>query len=156
MSKKNNYTLRWIVKKDMGDIESIDCSAFGESGWTKRKFVQALNQKNTIGLVCEYMRETRGYIIYTLRPDHIEVVRICVDPLYIGEGVGTKLIQRIIEKIEGGLRNTVKIVVPEDYLRCHLFLKKNGFKACKIIRGGIDELDSYEFVYKESVVSKPA
>lgn len=154
MSKRKNYSTRWLLNKDTTDVEHIECSAFGNGAWNKRKIRQILNKRNTVGLVCKYQEDIRGYIIYTLHRDHIEIVRIVVDPLYRREGVGTAMINRVIEKIGNNIKmEFIDIKVPEDNLDLQLFLKSNKFRACSIIKGGYEESDRYEFVYRESVFS---
>lgn len=154
MSKKKSYGTRWLLNKDIRDVEHIECSAFGTNAWSKRKISQTLNKKNTVGIVCEYKEEVRGYIIYSLYKDHIEIVRMVVDPLYRREGVGTAIINRMIEKIGRNIKmEFIDIKVPEDNLDLQLFLKNNKFRACSIIKGGYEESDKYEFVYRESVFS---
>ena len=140
--------MRWLIRRDLPSVCDIDENIYGDECWKRKDFVQTLSQKTTIGMTCEYKDQNLGYIIYTLNKDNIKIVRLCVDPLYMGEGIGTFMLKRMIEKIDtSSKRNRLTIDIDETNVIAQLFLRKCGLKADKIIRNGYNENDNYQFIY---------
>lgn len=99
-------------------------------------------------LVFEEEQYIKGYIIYRIFSEHIDIYEIYVDAHYRRDGIGTSLIAKLLGNLQREQREIIKISVRDNNLGLHLFLKNLGFIA------SINEKDPamYDFTYKIKAV----
>lgn len=142
-----NHYIRWISKskKDISAIMDIDDTIFGPKSYTREQYEMLLSRQSVLGLACEEKQLLMGFVVYEYMKKSIYIIKFGVDPLYREAGIGTALINRVKCSLNDEL-STLEISVPDNQLVSHLFLKKQGFLAKKVLR--IDgQADHYLFEY---------
>lgn len=143
-------SIRWMIRRDMPDILAIESAVFHWDAWTEEDFMVCLRQRNCIGMVAEIDDRVVGYMIYELHRDWLHLVNFAVDPKLHRQRIGTAMVDRLKSKLNHHQRHTIAMVVSENNLPMHLFLRANGFTATNVLRDYYDSgvtTDGYEFRY---------
>lgn len=141
--------IRWLIRRDMREVLCIEDESY-EFAWSEVDFLNALRQRNCIGMVAEYKHQVVGFMIYELHRHMIEVLKFAVDPEFRHRGIGHQLARRVIDKLTQQHRREVLITVRESNLPALLFLRKSGFRAESILQNHFWECeeDGYVMSYK--------
>lgn len=123
-----NLPIRWLIRRDMPDVLRIEQESYVEP-WSEEDFLNALRQRNCIGMVCESEKRILGFMIYELFKDRIDVLKMAVEHQSRRLGVGTSMVDRLSAKLHNQRRRCAKLVVSDSDLHAHLFLKSCGFSA---------------------------
>lgn len=142
--------IRWQIRRDMPFVLSIEEKSFADP-WDEDSVCSLLRRSNYIGMVAEREDATIGYMIYELKKRSLVLHRIAVDPAFRNEGVGSAMVQKLINKLSVDRRRVISITIPDTLLQAHMFFSKLGF----IASGNIVELneqseginEAYEFRY---------
>lgn len=127
---------RWLIRRDYP--QALVCL----DDWTEEQLKQSQQDTNTIGRVAEVGDQVVGVMIYRLREESVEILKLGVLEEWRRRGVGTQLVECIKTKIANYERRKLcNLVVDADNLGTHLFLKACGFKAC------VYDRDHYEFYF---------
>ncbi len=145
---KTRTHIRWMIRRDMPhvlDIANGSMTPAPDEEW----FLQQLRHRNVIGMVAEVGEDIRGYMIYELAKTYLEISTLAVSPRHRHESVGTQMLDKLKSKLSSHRRNCLQLTVPESNLDTQLFLRVQGFKAVKVLRGYFNETheDGYEFAY---------
>lgn len=89
------------------------------------------------GFVVEEGGEWTGLITFLCRGGEMEVTSL--DSLREGQGLGTKLLSRVIEAARKQKCNRVVLTTTNDNLNAIGFYQKRGFQLAAIHRGVVDE-----------------
>lgn len=140
--------IRWLIKRDLPEILAIEAASFAIP-WVEEDFTKALRGRNVIGMACELGEQIVGYMIYELHTKKLNVLKLAVDPTLLRRSIGAQLIAKLLSKLSNARRDHLTITVRETNLAAQLFLKKQGFKAQKIVRRFYDDTreDGIPFVY---------
>lgn len=133
----NNLRIVWMVNRHFQEISDIDRTLYGEDdGYLVKDLREKTKPGNNkepgyVGIVAQDTIGTvYGYCVYLSTDSHIMIDRLVVDPIYSHNGIGTKLINNIIDKTKSTFeQRKIRIYVPDDHLVGHLFLQKFGFVA---------------------------
>lgn len=137
--------LRWMIRRDLPSVMNIDGNSFAKP-WSEDNFLDCLRQRNCIGMVAEDGDNIVGYMLYELHRRHLSLMRLAVSPWNRHQGVGSKMVGRLVDKLPSHRRNAVKMLVDERNMGACLFLKACGFKAVMVERGqGEDGYDAIRF-----------
>lgn len=100
-------------------------------------------------MVAEYGGRVVGFMVYELHKARIELLRLAVRPEFRREGVGRRMVARLVGKLTW-MRDRVALHVRESCLDAQLFLRDCGFRAVDVVRGCYAETgeDAYRFVYR--------
>lgn len=131
--------IRWLIRRDMRDVLRIEDESF-DCGWTEEDFLCCLRQRNCIGMVAEHNHSVVGFMIYELHKAQFNVLNLAVDPQYRNCGVGTQMMDRLIDKLVNGAnrRTRIELEVRERNLPAQLFFQKCGFRAEHVVRDGYE------------------
>ncbi|MEM7811768.1 MAG: ribosomal protein S18-alanine N-acetyltransferase [Planctomycetota bacterium] len=132
--------IRWLVRGDMPAVVELETLSF-EFAWTEDDFLACLRQRNCIGMVAEDDDEVVGYMIYELLPGKLRVVNFAVAPHRRREGIGSRMVSRLVEKLEMQRRTEISLEVRETNLSAQLFFKNRDFKAVGVLHDRYDETD---------------
>lgn len=135
---KTPASVRWLIRSDMETVQQIEQACFPYP-WDLSEFLEALRQCNCIGNVVESDHEVVGFMIYELRECSLELVNMAIDPWWQREGLGSRLIEKLIGKLSDQHRRTIFTTVGEENLRAQLFFRHHGFRAVETLRGLCDE-----------------
>ena len=105
--------------------------ALAKEAFSEKALLEAVNSgKSTFYLALENGRKILGFAQVTLQDNEVaELDRIVVFPEYARQGIGTKLLSKVIRDEEK--RGVSKIVVSagKDEKHARMFYEKNGFEA---------------------------
>lgn len=141
--------IRWLRLNDIDNILAIEEKSFPYP-WDKEDFEICLRKKNTFGVVQTIQEKIIGYMIFQCCSKAYNILSIAVDPKFQKKGHGKKLIDYVKNKIRSsteGPKNQIVLIVSDQNLNCHMFLKAIDFVATKVKKDyfGPDH-DAYEFV----------
>lgn len=129
---QGNIQVRWLIRRDMPDVLKIEQHSFGIP-WTESDFLSCLRQRNCIGMVAEADHQILGFMIYELTKRQIWLRHFAVHPGSRRQKVGSRMIQRLVDKLSQQRRCDILIPVDEANLPAQLFLKAQGFRAIQIL-----------------------
>ena len=143
----SNVSIRWGIRKDLAAIMGIESRSF-RYPWTDAAFESCLRQKHVTLLVAENQVGLVGYAVYMTRSPSLEILNLAVHPGVRWQGIGRQLLRQI----QGWLtikRRTIFAIVPDFNLDGHLFLRKCGWRATRVIRDAFPDcdqmIDGYRF-----------
>jgi len=136
--------IRWMIRRDMDEVLKIERESF-EFPWSEDDFVRCLRQRNCIGMVAELGEQVAGFMIYELHKQRLHLLNFAVASAARRRGVGTQMIDKLINKLSSQRRTRVTLEVRETNLQAQLFFKENGFRAISVLRNFYD--DSPEDAY---------
>jgi ribosomal-protein-alanine N-acetyltransferase len=145
--------IRWMIRRDMADVLEIETSCF-EFAWTEEDFVRCLRQRNCIGMVSEFNDRVVGFMVYELHKNRLHVLNFAVHPDFQRQGVGNRMVEKLISKLSYQRRNRIILEVRETNLSAQLFFRDLGFRAISVLRDFYEDTveDAYlmHFVYAGS------
>lgn len=148
---KTNRETNWLIKKDLDEVIRIDRSVY-EYGWSEEDFIHYLKTPSCIGLTCKDTKtgELCGYVVYLLRREYIEVIRLGVHLPHRRRGVATVLVEKLLYKLQhSSPKKQLEICVPESSLSMQLLLKRLGFKATGEVERDYIEGKAYRMVFNK-------
>lgn len=159
MSENN---IRWMTTQDFDQLVKIEEAAFPYP-WDENDFNTCLKKKNIVGVVLLKDKTIIAYMIFEYKKTMYEIVSLAVDPLYQKKGHGKQLIHYLTQTVRSskeGPINKISLVVSDQNLNCHQFLKTLNFTAVKIHKDYFGPMhDAYQFIYdlkeKKVTSSKP-
>ena len=152
--------IRWMIRRDMPEVLQTEGDSF-EFPWTEEDFLCCLRQRNCIGMVAEFEGRVVGFMIYELFQDRMHVMSFAVCGQYRRSGIGTQMIEKLINKLSQQRRTSITLEVRETNLAAQLFFQKQGFRATSILRDYYEDTseDAYSMEYllteEQSVVGGP-
>jgi ribosomal-protein-alanine N-acetyltransferase len=126
--------VRWMICRDMDQLLAIDQASFGIA-WTREDFLECMRTLNRIGIVAERGEQVLGYMIYDWRKTSLRMLGLAVDPACRRQGVGRKLVARLVEKVAHGRHTHIALKVREHNLAAQMFFQSCGFRATTVLRG---------------------
>lgn len=130
--------IRWLIRRDMDEVLAIEGSSF-EFPWTEEEFLCCLRQRNCIGTVAELDHKIVGFMIYELHQSMLRILNFAVSPDLRRQGVGTQMVQRLVDKLSQQRRREIVLEVRETNLDAQLFFANGGFKALSVLRNHYDD-----------------
>jgi len=125
--------IRWMIRRDMPEVLSIEGGCF-DHPWTEEDFLQALRQRNCIGMVAEHEERVIGFMIYELHRTRLHLLNFGVHAGFRRSGVGCQMIGKLLTKLSHHRRTRVTLAVRESNLGAQLFFKKQHFVATRVLR----------------------
>ena len=107
--------------------------------WDEDRFNECLGRRNCIAVVAERGEDLVGYMIYELHKTKLQMLRLAVHPDFRCLGVGTRMVDRLKNKLSRDRRPHVLAHVDERNVQAQLFLRGMGFKAIQIVRPSWDQ-----------------
>ncbi len=143
-----NVQVRWMIRRDMADVLKIEQESF-EFPWNEEDFLCCLRQRNCIGMVAELEGRVIGFMIYELFQDRMHVMSFAVSAQYRRSGIGTQMIEKLINKLSQQRRTSITLEVRETNLPAQLFFQKQGFRATSVLRDYYEDTseDAYAMEY---------
>lgn len=144
----DTYHVRWANRRDLWEMVSVERASF-HYPWSETEIVDALRQRNTIGMVAEADRScVVGHMIYEMHSDHIELMTLAVYPEFRRDGAGTALVEKLKTKISQQRRRFIVVMVAESNLGAQLFFRRMGFLATDVAKSWIDETGEDAYVFQ--------
>jgi len=134
--------IRKFKSKDLKEILRLEKKAFPKTPYDKPIFIYytQIYPDNFLVYVEESSDKIFGYIIF--RPDG-HIVSLAVDPVYRKKGIGTKLVEEVLQTSTGN----AKVEVRKSNKIAQMFYKKLGFFQLGCIIGFYDDEDAIVMLY---------
>lgn len=132
--------IRWLIFRDFDEVLTIEHDSFPYP-WSLDDFLRCLRSRNCIGMVAEARGQVLGYMIYGSHRAHLELLNFAVHPDRRREGIGSRMVLKIQEKLSAQRRQMVAIEIREQNTAALLFFRHHGFRAVAIQRAPYDEDD---------------
>lgn len=150
-----SYHLRWMIRRDMPEVLEIEQFCF-DSPWTEDDFLRCLRQRNCICMIAEYGDDqlgvgALGFMVYELHKSRLELLKLAVHPSVWRRGIGTAILDKLKSKTSHDRRRSLSVVARESNLPCHLFLRSQGFRATRILRGYYEDNDEDAYSFRWAV-----
>lgn len=139
--------IRWLIRRDMCEVVSIETESY-DNPWSEEDFLCCLRQRNCIGMVAERNGRVVGFMIYELHKAKLRILNFAVAEHARMEGVGTRMIKRLVDKLSQQRRKAIDLIVRERNLDAQLFFKSQGFVAHEVLRGHYEDEDAYYMNYQ--------
>jgi ribosomal protein S18 acetylase RimI-like enzyme len=98
---------------------------------------EVLHTDQLEGFVVEERGDWTGLITFLCREGEMEVTSL--DSLREGQGLGTKLIDLVVEEARSRKCKRLSLITTNDNLHALSFYQKRGFQMAAIHRGAVDE-----------------
>lgn len=134
--------IRWMISRDLPEVLEIEQLSFCDDPWTQEDFYSWLRERNVIAIVAEYNSVIVGYVVYGLYGDRIEILNLAVHPSCHGQGVGSTLIEKMIDKLSMQQRTHIAAAVSEVNVAAQLFFRAMGFRCVDIEAGYYTHADA--------------
>jgi len=115
-------------EKDLQIISELEKDLFSEEKWSYFQILREFKNDFSKILVFKEKEEIIGYLIFREIKPEIEILKIGVRKEYQRKGVGTKLIQKLIEIAKEKNISKIFLEVKTSNLSAYNFYKKLGFK----------------------------
>lgn len=133
--------IRWLIRRDFPEVLEIERASYGNP-WSEEDFLNhMLRSKNGIGMIAENAGRIEAFIVYTLHRGRIAIQNLAVRPIVRRQGIGSVLVRRLIEKLSAQRRRVVEATVREGNVPAQLFLRENGFRCNRLLRGHYEDPD---------------
>jgi len=146
--EKTELLIRWLIRRDHPEVLSIENRSF-QIAWKEEDFLEHLRQRNCIGMVAEADSHVLGFVIYELHLSKMRILNFAVDPNHRRQGVGTQMVQRMIDKLSQQHRDRIELDIRESNLAAQLFFQSNRFFAERVIKSPYEDTDedAYRMTY---------
>jgi ribosomal-protein-alanine N-acetyltransferase len=105
-------------------------------------------------MVSEFNDRVVGFMVYELHKNRLHVLNFAVHPDFQRQGVGNRMVEKLISKLSYQRRNRIILEVRETNLMAQLFFRDLGFRAISVLRDFYEDTveDAYlmHFVYAGS------
>ena len=134
--------IRKFKSEYLNEILRLEKKAFPKTPYDKPIFIYYIQiyPDNFLVYVEESSDKIFGYIIF--RPDG-HIVSLAVDPMYRRKGIGTKLVEEVLQTSTGN----AKVEVRKSNKIAQMFYKKLGFFQFGCILGFYDDEDAIVMLY---------
>ena len=88
-------------------------------------------------------------MIYELHQSMLRILNFSVSPNIRRQGIGTQMVQRLVDKLSQQRRREIVLEVRETNLNAQLFFANSGFRALSVLRNHYDDTmeDAYYMRY---------
>jgi len=133
-----NGTLRAMSVDDMPAVMVLEEKLFPEDAWTPAMFASEVAESpdRRLYLVAESGGQVIGYggVLFTGGPE-ADVLTLAVDPGHWGNGIGTALLQAMLDEAAARRCAEVFLEVRADNARARNLYKRHGFTEIGVRRG---------------------
>jgi len=122
------YLIHEAEEKDLEIISELEKGLFSEENWSYFQILREFKNKFSKILIFKKKEEIIGYLIFREIKPEIEIFKIGVKKEYQRKGVGTKLMQKLMEFAKEKKISKIFLEVKASNLSAYNFYKKLGFK----------------------------
>jgi ribosomal-protein-alanine N-acetyltransferase len=146
--------VRWLIRDDLAAVLAIEAAGF-DRPWGAADLARALRGARVAALAAEAAGEVAGYVLYAVRGQTVDVLRLAVAPAHRRRGVGRQLLDRLEARLapSGPLRLVAE--VHERWLDAQSFLRACGCRAVAVRRAADPDTGDDLYVFTR-VANRPA
>ena len=141
--------IRWMIRADLPEVLAIENASF-DPPWVEQDFLNALKQKNCIGMVAVHADAVLGYMIYELCKHELKLITLAVHPTWRRMRVGTAMVEKMKAKLSYTRRPVLSMILGERNLSAQLFMQACELKCTQIMKGWHEASgeDGYEMEHR--------
>ena len=148
--------IRWLIRRDMPEVMEIE-NRCHEFPWTEEEFLTCLRERNVIGVVYESPQNLiHGFMIYELHKSMLRLLNFAVAPEVHGTGVGSAMVERLLDKLSQQRRSSIELEIMESNLKAQKFFSGRGFKAVQVLRRHYEETSEDAYLFRYSLLGQQA
>lgn len=155
--QKVRVHIRWMIRLDIPEVLVIEGESF-EFPWREEDFIRCLRQFNNIGMVAEHEDRVKGFMIYELCNNRIQILNFATAFDFRRRGIGTQMVSKLVGHLSAQRRTRITLEVRETNLPAQLFFRKNGFRVISVLREYYEDTpeDAYlmQYRYKPTTQNK--
>jgi len=121
------------LNPDLPAVLRIERSSF-PTPWRTIDFLYQTRQRNHLAYVAEDREEVVGYAVGALKGESFHLLNFAVDPARRREGIGSQMMDFLINVARAHGCNKIYLEVREHNLPAQLFYRKLGFRATQILK----------------------
>ncbi len=133
VSRKDLMRLRKMRIEDLPDVLDIEAKNY-KFPWSEGIFIDCIKSPNYSCWVCEELDVIVGYSIVSILAGEAHIMNINVDPDIQKQGVGSKLLENMIELARKKAETIMLEVRPSNEIAVSLY-KKRGFNEIGVRKG---------------------
>jgi ribosomal-protein-alanine N-acetyltransferase len=119
----DRIVIQRMSKEDIDQVARLEQTCFSDP-WSREAFAEELELEIAVPLVAKFEKEVVGYTCLWHLVDQLEVADFAVSPDHRGEGIGEKLMSRILLEAEGkGCKSIVLSVRESNQAAIKLYVK---------------------------------
>lgn len=134
MKQTIRVQIRWLILRDVEEFLHIERESYAEP-WTEDDLRACLRRRNCIGMVAVHDDRVVGYMVYELEKRSLRLINLAVGPWARRVGVGTQMIEKLVNKLSQQRRTSISLEVRETNLQAQLFFRRMGFVAVGVLPG---------------------
>lgn len=147
----NEPFIRVFVRTELPDLMRIDALSF-DNPITRLDYDEFAMQRRSMTIVADvgFDEPMAAYMMVVEHKHFIQVVRMAVHPEWRGCQIGSRLLDRVIARMNAERRRRVVVFVPETLVGAQKFFHANKFVCTRCVPGiwcGEDE-PFLQFEYK--------
>ena len=133
VDRKDLMRLRRMRDEDLSSVLAIEAKNYNFP-WSEGIFKDCLKSGNYSCWICEELDVIVGYSIVSMAVGEAHIMNICVDPAIQKQGVGSKLLENMIELARKKADTIFLEVRPSNKAAVSLY-KKRGFNEIGVRKG---------------------
>lgn len=139
--------VRWMIRPDLPAVLRIERLSF-EHAWEEADFLNCLRKGDNVGLTAERGPDVVGFLAYQMAKGEFRILNLAVHPDCRRQGVGVRLVGRLIGKLSAHRRTKILVKVRESNLPAQLFFAAQGFRAVRVLRGFYKDSDEDAYLMR--------
>lgn len=140
MANYKGMMVRWLIRRDMDEVMEIEKLSF-KYPWKEEEFICSLRERNVIGCVAEVDRKVVGFMLYELHKKELRVLTFAMHPVHRNRGVGSQMVQRLIDKLKQQHRTEITTTIRETNVKAQLFFASKEFICIQSLKHCYHETD---------------
>jgi ribosomal-protein-alanine N-acetyltransferase len=134
---KGHFFVKWLRPSFYDVAAQLECYSC-ELFFTERRIHRLMTGPRCDGLVLTDLKKPVAYILYRRHKqggrEMMHLINLVVHPEYRQQGFGTLLLNQAKARTRRHGLSMMIASVRESNTGMHIFLKKNGFRACKVLK----------------------
>lgn len=146
----------YMIPKHYAAVLAIEAKV-SPNPWSHKYLQQKIAEHDVMPYVATASGFVIGYFAYAVYKEVFDVLNIAVHPQCQKNGIGSQMVQYMINKMLVHNRTSIVVPVPERNLPMQCLLRHNGFR-CRCITDGLepDDEQTYVFRYSPGEASQPS
>ncbi len=128
----DGFMFRFMTKSDKAAAMDIEAKSF-ETPMPEADYMAKLRHLNCMGCVAEVDGRVVGSVVYETHSKIIKVMRFAVLPEFRRCRIGSKMIDRMVQKLAIEHMDSIALEITETNLSGQLFFAAKGFRATAIV-----------------------
>lgn len=146
--------IRPTAPADVAALARLEGSAFSDP-WTVAMLEEALAARGAVSLVAERNGEVIGSVMGRRIADEGEILTIAVDPAHRRRGLGRRLLEAALERMDADGVRIVWLEVRTSNVAARMMYLASGFVAAGVRRGYYRRPTEDALILKHEIAASP-